>query len=206
MRTVFSTHVFPTSAENMQWDVLQLSSAEKRHLRAYMWPSPGITYPEKHDLEVELKGFDSASRITGGGVVLHGEGDVVFSCVATLNDPAFPPKIKDKLSFFTQLFSHVLSDFGIQADAKEGCVSHSHAFCAAYDSPYELCVRGHKVMGLSARKWKTQFMVQGILHRAPTIASFGNLPAQYHPYFTQGIGTEVSGYALIDALREAVLK
>lgn len=166
-QTIFLTDSFQTAQENMDFDqnLLDLcQTSGHRYVRLYTWKNAGVTYSSKHTFPEELKQGDHSERLTGGGIVFHQPGDVLITLVTTLDDPLFPGKFKDKLYFFPQMFRQVLKDAGVELEPVKVCKPQMHAYCAHYDSPYELTYKGKKILGLSVRKWKHHWMVQGVFH------------------------------------------
>jgi lipoate-protein ligase A len=168
--------------------------------RAYIWQTPGITYPENKIQDPLFEGFDHAPRPSGGGIVFHSPNDLVFSCIGTLSDPHFPTKFKEKLSWMTQIFKDALTHFGIEVDKPTICTSNYHPFCSAYESPYELTINGNKILGLSAKKLKNQWIIQGILHLNNTHEAFYQLPESYHAHFLKDVSIGLSAHSIISYL------
>ncbi|MSR89236.1 MAG: hypothetical protein EXS67_06245 [Candidatus Margulisbacteria bacterium] len=178
---------FKSASENMRFDESLLEKKENC-IRLYEWQNPGITYPEKRALPEDLHHLDHATRITGGGIVFHSSGDVVITVMARLDDPNFPSKLKEKLYRITEWIQAALKICGIYAKLKETQPSEKNLqFCQSYFSPYELYSEGVKVCGLTLKKYREYFILQGILHLANTEDYFADLPKFYHPFFSKGI-------------------
>ena len=115
-----------------------------------------------------------------------------MTLVTSLDDPLFPGKLKDKLYFFPRMISEVFKEVGIQLDPVAICKPQMHAYCAYYDSPYELTFEGKKVLGLSVRKWKRHWMVQGVFHMNEAIEakiSGAQIASQLQAYLKVKVGS-----------------
>ena len=83
--------------------------SDERHLTLYEWPHRAISFGYKQNLPedlsnaVEQKQLDGGRRATGGGIVFHNPGDLVFACAA-LHDPMFPDSLKEKMGVIRDQF------------------------------------------------------------------------------------------------------
>jgi len=136
-----------------------------------------------------LQEWDHSPRVTGGGTVFHAPGDLVFSCISTLDDPFFPGSLKGKLCRITTAIQAGLSDAGISSYIQEEPLTDDNniAFCHHYFSPNELYVSDRKVLGLTLRKRRHVFIIQGALHLASNQSHFNAIPEDYHTYLTPGV-------------------
>jgi lipoate-protein ligase A len=201
---------FESAQENMALDqqVFQTQKKDptKRWFRVYPWQKPGITYPKTRDIPSDFHLLDCAKRETGGGIVFHCPGDIVFSCVAQLTDPYFPKKLKEKLAHFATIFETSLATLDNHTTRETLSVTPKDiTFCKTYLNPYELFIDGHKTVAFSLKKTRDWFLVQGIVHVVPTADHFSHLPKKYHPYFTIGLNNTIKPQALIDAIYTAFL-
>ncbi len=189
MKVGFSDSCFATACGNMRYDET-LFHTQGRHLRIYEWPSPGLTYSYKQDVPDELRGLDHAKRITGGGLVFHSPGDIPVTWSGPLDDPAFPARLKEKMKRISEWIQSALTQAGVSEMSLTPSQSHASAdiaFCQSYPNPFEIRVKNQKAVGLTLRKNRHRFLIQGIIHLKPAAAVFGHLPKPYHPYFPVGI-------------------
>ncbi|MBT6753355.1 hypothetical protein HOB25_00005 [bacterium] len=132
--------------------------------------------------------IDNSRRITGGGYVFHSEGDIVFSCVGSLSDLYFPKKMKEKMGWVSDLVAELLVKNGVKVQIESKAFSMANIdFCASYYNPYELYVDGYKICGITIRKLKKSFIIQGVLHVFSNINSFEQLTGGFLPFLTQGL-------------------
>ena len=182
---------FNSAAKNMQYDVSlfqKLQQNGERFFRIYKWEGVGITQSEKRSIPDDLISFDHSYRITGGGVVFHSPGDVVFSIGGALSDSFFPAKSKDLLNWCSDLFAQTLLKIGIPVKKKSDLdVVKNINFCASYFNPYELYVGNTKIFGFALKKTRTHFLIQGVLHLKSTSLFYETVAEQYKPFFTTGI-------------------
>ena len=182
---------FSSAAKNMQYDVSlfqKLQQNGERFFRIYEWEGVGITQSEKRAIPEDLLVFDHSYRLTGGGVVFHSPGDVVFSIGGALSDSFFPAKSKDLLSWCSDLFGQSLSKIGIAVTNKTDLdLVKNINFCASYFNPYELYVGNAKIFGFALKKTRTHFLIQGVIHVKSTFLSYESVQDQYNAFFSTGI-------------------
>ncbi|RAP34466.1 hypothetical protein DID80_07265 [Candidatus Marinamargulisbacteria bacterium SCGC AAA071-K20] len=180
-----------TSTENMQFDDMLLEKVKqdssKRYFRFYTWKNPGITYSYNKTIPDDLLSIDKSKRVTGGGVVFHSPGDIVFSITARLDDPYFPKRFKDKICFVSKKLSSIIQDAaGINLGQSEEESENNILFCNSYPNPYEKYYKSQKVLAFAQRRLRDTFIVQGLIHTQSTHDYFGS-HATYSKYFTKGL-------------------
>ena len=176
-------HSYPTARENMRWDAQHWRAIPPYHRmeRCYIWPTPSLTYSYKQACPMEWQGVDHASRVTGGGIVFHSPNDIVFSIAGGVDDPDYPTKSKEKLAMVSNHITKALQDTGVRLDASSSASVHNPEFCASYNTPFEQSVDGKKVVGLTIRTSRHAWLIQGIIHTAPTHPALPVNPADRHP-------------------------
>ena len=176
---------FVLAKDNMDYDAA-LFKKQEPFVRLYTWQSPGLTYAYRQTLPHDLQTIDNSVRITGGGIVFHCPGDLVFS-IALMLDGSFKACLQRIQA--AVLKPLLLCQPHIQ-DTHASSGDINRAYCAGYHSPYELSVDHHKVFGIAAKKNKRHICVQGILHVTPSNRYFGSLGDPYTSYFTQGMACD----------------
>lgn len=164
------THAFDSAKANMQFDeqLLLTLKENERVVRVYVWQSPGLTFSFKQTCPKEMAIIDHAIRITGGGIVCHSPGDVVFSIAGHANDAAVPKSPRKKLDMVSNQLKQSLMDANVALDDAPLPFEKDLAFCQSYPTPFELSINGKKICGLTIRQFKTNWLIQGILHAQPT--------------------------------------
>jgi lipoate-protein ligase A len=187
------TASFPAAIDNMTYDHQLLSKFNINpnlhippHFRCYLWPQPSLTYSFKQELPSLLLPFDHAKRITGGGIVFHNPHDLTFSLCALLTDPLFAKGIKNKMSFIQAIVHSILAEFNLENDSAV-VTNPNIAYCNTYPNPFEIYVQGQKILGLTIKKSKYAFLIQGIIHTSSNFKWFYYLPKEFHAYFTHGL-------------------
>jgi lipoate-protein ligase A len=168
------SHGFNTAAENMSYDneLLHRLMPNQRIERFYIWQQPGITYSYKQTCPKQMSKVDSSSRLTGGGIVFHTPGDIVFSLVGWNNDPQYGQKMKQKLTVLSDRITTALVHVGVEIDSKASKISLDLNFCATYPTPFEVAVNNEKILGLTIRQFKSKWLIQGVIHTKPTHSDF----------------------------------
>ena len=197
---------FKTAQENMDYDETLLELKERTSIcRLYQWQNqPSITLPYNRPLPTELIDIDHAHRPTGGGIVFHNPGDLLFTIIASMKDPAFPAPFKEKLQWISTQLHIIFNTLGYQITTLRSEKERDITFCNRYPNPYEIYINNEKVVGLAQRRFKNQFMVQGIIHIQSNLDAFKNLPKKFHPYLTQGLKGDCDYIQLQDSIRNNV--
>ena len=110
--------------------------------------------------------------MTGGGIVFHTPGDIVFSLVGWNNDPDYGQSMKEKLCVLSKRITSALKKSGITIDNQVSEVAKDLNFCSTYPTPFEIAVNNQKIVGLTIRQFKLKWLIQGIIHTKPTDAIF----------------------------------
>lgn len=171
--TLIKNDTFESAHQNMAYDEMLLNSLEpyQRVERFYVWKNPGITLSYKQNCPAEMEHLDSSKRITGGGIVFHSPGDIVFSIISWQNDPKYPLKMKDKLHQIAHRVRSAIKKIALQIDNQPTSSAQNIAFCQTYPTPFEISIQGQKVLGLTIRQFKSKWLVQGVIHTKPTHSS-----------------------------------
>jgi len=138
-------------------------------LRIYGWESPSFTYgvSQKPENDIDVKrcaidGVQIAKRMTGGGVLFHGN-DITYSLVCAKSDIGEPDGVFVSyrricaflISFYRSL--GLAASFALESeDFHKRCAPH--ALCSASREKYDMIVRGRKIGGnAQKRKGKAVF-------------------------------------------------
>ncbi len=155
-----------TAQENMRFDdrLLLQAPAKQRIFRVYEWQSPGITFSYKQRLPESLQIIDHARRFTGGGIVFHSPGDIVFCCIIPQIDPLLGKRPKDFLSWIATSLQGSFTVVNIPVTCLNSVHQPNYEFCQTYPAPFELGIQGSKCVAMSLRRTRTHMMIQGIIH------------------------------------------
>ena len=132
-------------------DVLSQTNASY-YFRCYPWKHPGITQSDKRPIPSSLLSVDHSYRKSGGGVVFHCPGDVVFSAGFYKSDPRFPSVLKDAIQWVTTVIHRALSECQIHMTQSPCKKTQDINFCATYHNPYEWCLNNEKIVGIALKK------------------------------------------------------
>tara|TARA_B100000427_G_scaffold74913_1_gene61031 strand:- start:2015 stop:2668 length:654 start_codon:yes stop_codon:yes gene_type:complete len=191
---MFDNTAFKTAQENMLYDAKYCHDLSQNQdalfFRFYPWQSIGLTQSEKRPIPKDLRSFEHAFRLTGGGIVFHCPGDIVFSHVAPIKHPLLPHKLKDRCYWMANTIKKGLHSVGIHVQlAGERRVNHtsdSIMFCNTYHNPYECLLNNDKICGLALKKTRSTILFQGSIHLQNTQKWFPELTDRYGSYFTKG--------------------
>ena len=121
----------------MDYDETLLELKESRSIcRLYQWQNqPSITLPYNRTLPTELIDIDHAHRPTGGGIVFHSPGVLLFTIIASMKDPAFPAPFKEKLQWNSTQLHTVFNTLGYQTTTVRSEKKRDITFCNSYPNP-----------------------------------------------------------------------
>ena len=206
MTSIFLAEAFETSKANMAFDeqLVQrgLTDPTKRFFRFYEWKKPSLTTSFNKMIPKDLCSWDHALRGSGGGLVFHSPNDLVFSVIAQLNDPLFPRSFKQKIQTVSDWFFAAFSTLNISLERQHKVSEKNIAFCNSYPNPYEGYIGTEKVVAFAIRRYRSMFLVQGIVHLQSNWESFQSIPQVYHPYLSAGLNNQVSYGKLSACLTE----
>jgi lipoate-protein ligase A len=187
--TLYTTG-FPTAHENMEFDRTLITSSNAPSIRLYEWQTAGITYPEGRPGDSELWDIDRGARPTGGGILFHSPGAIVFSVIFRTN----PDGLKARLGQVSQWLQLSLNNAGydVQPDTSPIDPTQNRLFCKTYHNPYELCLNGEKVAAMALRRWKIGTLIQGIIHVTSNLPDFEQLGPEIRPFLSTGLGGTAS--------------
>lgn len=184
---------FQTAEENMRFDddLLDRLIAKEwgSFYRFYIWQQTGITYTHSKECPKELRHLDHAERATGGGIVFHSPGDIVFSIGIRTDDSSFPKSYKDKLCVMTRRITKITESTGIKTSPSQKSGERNLMFCNSYYNPYEREIEGQKSIAIAMRKFRDVILFQGVIHLKSNwkVPEFYILPKSFHTYFTRGV-------------------
>jgi len=180
------TQSFDTAKANMafdEWMLNQVQTQKKPLLRVYTWKNPGITYPNRVSLPIDLSSFDYAQRLSGGGIVFHAPNDIVFS-IATQPIKHSKTPLKLFLNNISQAVSLTLYELGVKLVSDSTNQKNSISdFCANYPSTFEWKTGGEKRLGMALKKQKNGLLIQGSLNIHSSLPWFNAIKSQYSEYF-----------------------
>ena len=161
-------------AENMAFDEAILRGYERRSspptLRIYGWKEPGLSVGYSQDpareLDMELcrkRSMPFVRRITGGGIVLHGN-ELTYSLVCSKADLNIPARVLSSYKIVSSFLIAFYRTLGIKAAfacdvVKDEVLSAPSAICFAAKEKYDIVLGGRKIGG-SAQKRTRGVMFQ----------------------------------------------
>ena len=214
--SMFDNASFATASENMIYDKNQFLLHEQNNndcfFRFYSWQAIGLTQTEKRKFPQVLTTLDHAYRVTGGGIVFHCPGDIVFAHSAPVNHPILSSNIKQRCLWMAQTIQSALQRSGIPVTLA-GDIPSTHSernilFCNAYHNPYECMLADQKVCGIAVKKTRSSIIFQGSIHLKSTFDYFPHLASEYGSYFTKGCSTQntPTTETIIQTLKDTFLK
>ncbi|MGE4170597.1 MAG: hypothetical protein AB7F28_07760 [Candidatus Margulisiibacteriota bacterium] len=196
---------FKTAAENMAFDahLAQTCRPQERWIRWYTWENTSVTFGHNQTLPEDLATIDAAKRLTGGGLVFHFPGDLLFTYATDDQDPHLPKSLAEKIGFFTERVQSRLRTLGLETTHPTPASPKNPHYCATYYSPYELAIGPDKVMGLTLRRLRKRLLVQGIIHSG--CGDKNHFPSHYHPYITTGLSRRFPALQSLDPIKNCLI-
>lgn len=135
-------------------------------LRFFFFESPTLTLGrlEARRLDPTRLAYPHEIRPTGGRTVLHGEGDLCYSIVASTNDPLVGGELMKSYRKISGLLAYALRglDRPVRlSEEKHPGLEDDHCFSAP--SYGELTLQGKKVAGGAQAREGNRFLQQGVI-------------------------------------------
>jgi lipoate-protein ligase A len=175
-------------------------------LRLYSWEAPSFTYGVSQNPENQintsrcaLEGIQIAKRITGGGILFHGN-EITYSLACSKDDLGEDKNIfvsyRKACAFLISFYKSLGLDpiFALESDDfKDKCAAHE--LCSASREKYDILINGRKIGG-NAQKRRRQAVFQ---HGSIPLSIDWNLVRRYAPFLSGSISAEVT--SLSDELK-----
>jgi lipoate---protein ligase len=160
--------------EDSEW-IAKLPAFDQPRVRFYEWERKSITYghfidPDKWLVQekMELLGFDTARRPTGGGLIFH-YTDFAYTVAVPSHHPKCSQTVLDNYrlvnSALLEAISSIPGAFSLQE--RSDASSAFTELCMATATQYDLIYAGRKLGGSAQRKTSGGFVHQGTLFLAP---------------------------------------
>lgn len=135
-------------------------------LRFFFFDRPTLTLGrlEGRRLNLESLSYPYEIRPTGGRAVLHGEGDLCYSIIASTNDPLVGGELLESYGKISGLLSYALRGLDREvrlSEEKHAGLEAGHCFSAP--SFAELVLKGKKVAGGAQAREGGVFLQQGVI-------------------------------------------
>ena len=164
-----------SAALNMALDEVLLSGAREPMLRLYRWQAPAVSFGyfgKYADVATAWPGRELVRRMTGGGVVPHGE-DLTYSLIVP-GDHAFAGRSPREIyRAVHEAVAKTLSAAGVVASL--ACASEEHGSGVCFESPaeFDLLAHGRKIAGAAMRRTRDGLLLQGSVQGLPALDVLG---------------------------------
>ena len=162
-------------------------------LRIYGFHRPAITYGysqkiSKHWLEDPF--YESAKRVTGGGMVFHGK-DMTYSVVAGYHHRQVFSSLCGSYRAFHEIVQRAFAKINVTVDFLEEkkTVSGAKNLCFLAPVKHDLLYQGKKVAGAAEKRSGGRFLHQGSVNFRVFIDKEEDYRAFYEKYKTAFIAT-----------------
>ncbi len=166
-------------AFNMACDQALGLCAARPVLRFYQWEPAAVSlgyFQTPDEVLPFMEGLPAniplVRRITGGGAIYHCR-ELTYALIAPAGMLDLPARMADSYRHIHAPFIRVLREFGVEAADGPDAATHRTTVCFDSITPYDVSVRGRKIMG-SAQRRHRQFFLQ-----------HGSLPLEANPFATR---------------------
>lgn len=141
-------------------------------LRFYQWEPPALSLgyfqkPEKiKPFMHQLDNPPAVRRITGGGAIYHFR-ELTYSIISPPGVLPLPSEIAESYRFLHSPFISVLNTLGVPAQDNFEAGKGRPAACFDRITPFDVTVKGRKILGSAQRRHKQYFLQHGSLPLEP---------------------------------------
>jgi lipoate-protein ligase A len=158
-----------SAALNMAFDEALLLTADRPMVRVYRWAEPAVSFGyfgKYAPIAASWPGRAYVRRMTGGGVVLHGE-DITYSIVVPIAHPFAQCSARESYCAIHGALAQWLAVRGVAASLAHAPEGQGNGVC--FDSPAEADViaGGRKLAGAAQRRTREGLLYQGSVQGVP---------------------------------------
>ena len=158
-----------SAALNMALDEALLQLASTPVLRIYRWAGPAVSFGYFGRFEAVAAawpGREWVRRMTGGGVVPHGE-DITYTISAPIAHPLAQLSARESYQQVHGVVARWLATLGVEAGLAPAGGDRGNGVC--FESPVEADVlaAGRKLAGAAQRRTREGLLIQGSIQGVP---------------------------------------
>ncbi len=156
---------------NMALDEVLLGEVSGPLLRIYRWERPAVTfgYFGRHAaVAAAWPGREIVRRMTGGGVVPHGE-DVTYSLIVPASHEFAGRSPREIYRVVHEALGSLLGGIGERAMLAAPPAGEGTGVCFESPEEFDLLARGRKVAGAALRRTRQGLLLQGSIQEFPDI-------------------------------------
>lgn len=184
------------AAMNMAFDEALLEEVRAPALRVYRWERPAVSFGyfmKYNSVAAAWPGRDLVRRMTGGGLVLHGE-DVTYTLVIPSKHPLFARSPREIYREVHAVIAGLLAEDGDSPLLAAAPVAAGNGACFESPVEHDVIVRGKKIAGAAMRRTRHGLLLQGSIQGA---RDNGMLRCRLARAFGRHVDGLASGPALI---------
>lgn len=164
-----------TGAVNMAADLDNFTRCEAGEdlsvIRIYSWKPKCISFGYAQKV-VREEGWEVVRRPTGGGIVYHEAGEVSYSIVTRIDDPALPEGLIPSYLAISKILVDALISLGVEAKIlntkletlnKSQSSNVQNLLCFAQAMEYEIVSGGKKIVGSAQKRGRRAMLQQGTI-------------------------------------------
>ncbi len=158
---------------NMALDEVLLGEVRGPLVRIYRWERPAVTfgYFGRHAaVAAAWPGREIVRRMTGGGVVPHGEGeDLTYSLIVPASHEFAARSPREIYRVVHEALGLLLGGIGESAMLAAPPAGDGTGVCFESPEEFDLLARGRKVAGAALRRTRHGLLLQGSIQEFPDI-------------------------------------
>ncbi len=139
-------------------------------VRVYRWSEPAVSFGyfgKYAPIASTWPGRELVRRMTGGGVVLHGD-DITYSVIVPISHPFAQMSAKESYCGIHGALARWLAMRGISASLSHAPEGHGNGVCFESPTEADVIAQGRKVAGAAQRRTREGLLYQGSVQGVPT--------------------------------------
>ncbi len=179
-----------SAALNMALDEVLLADAVAPLLRIYRWERPAVSFGyfgKYAPVAKSWAGREIVRRMTGGGIVPHGE-DLTYSLIVPGSHAFAAITPREVYRRVHETIGSLIAKNGTQASLAQPPTEIGTGACFESPAEFDLLTQGRKVAGAALRRTRHGLLLQGSIQDLPDLESL-------RPILTASFGKQVSSGA-----------
>ncbi len=158
------------AALNMALDEALLLSADRPLVRVYRWAKPAVSFGyfgKYAPIAAAWPGRELVRRMTGGGVVSHGD-DITYSIIVPIAHPFAQCSARESYCAIHGALAQWLATHGVSASLAHAPEGQGNGVCFESPAEADVIAGGRKIAGAAQRRTREGLLYQGSLQGVPT--------------------------------------
>ena len=158
-----------SAALNMAFDEALLLTTDRPMVRVYRWAEPAVSFGyfgKYAPIAASWPRRAHVRRMTGGGVVLHGE-DITYSIVVPIAHPFAQCSARESYCAIHGALAQWLAARGVSASLAHAPEGQGNGVCFESPAEADVIAGGRKIAGAAQRRTRDGLLYQGSVQGVP---------------------------------------